>query len=94
MLLSVAIVTGFKNEISEKVSGFAGHIKISKYDSNASFESAPIEYTDSLKQMLLNIDGVTHVQSVSTKAGIMQANDELLGIVLKGVGLDFDSAFC
>jgi len=93
MLLSVAIVTGFKNEISEKVSGFAGHIKISKYDSNASFESAPIEYTDSLKQMLLNIDGVTHVQSVSTKAGIMQANDELLGIVLKGVGLDFDSAF-
>lgn len=93
MLLSVAIVTGFKNEISEKVSGFAGHIKISKYDSNASFESAPIEYTDSLKQMLLNNDGVTHVQSVSTKAGIMQANDELLGIVLKGVGLDFDSAF-
>lgn len=93
MLLSVAIVTGFKDEISRKVSGFAGHIQISKYDSNASFESAPIEYTDSLKRLLLNIEGVSHIQSISTKAGILQANDELLGIVLKGVGLDFDTSF-
>ncbi|MFH1000077.1 MAG: FtsX-like permease family protein [Bacteroidota bacterium] len=93
MLLSVSIVTGFKKEIREKVSGFAGHIMIGNYDSNASFESNPILYSDSLKQSLSEIKGVSHVQSISTKAGIMQSRDEILGIVLKGVGLDFDSSF-
>lgn len=93
MLLSVSIVTGFKKEIQEKVTGFAGDIQISKYDSNSTFESQPIEYTDSLKQALENIDGVRHVQSISTKSGIMQAKDDILGVVLKGVGTDFDTTF-
>ncbi len=93
MLLSVSIVTGFKNEIREKVAGFAGHIQISKYDSNSSFEAMPIEYNDSLKQALEQIEGVKHVQSVATKAGIMQAKEDILGIVLKGVSTDFDTTF-
>lgn len=93
MLLSVAIVTGFKKEIREKVTGFAGHIQISKYDSNSSFEAPPIVYNDSLKQSLLNIRGVKHIQSVATKSGIMEAKLDRLGIVLKGVDSNFDSSF-
>jgi lipoprotein-releasing system permease protein len=93
MLLSVSIVTGFKKEIRDKVTGFAGHIQISKYDSNSSFETPPIVYSDSLKQGLEQIEGVKSVQSVATKAGIMQAKEDMLGIVLKGVTADFDTTF-
>ena len=93
MLLSVSIVTGFKKEVREKVTGFAGHIQISKYDSNSSFETSPIVFSDSLRQGLEEIKGIKHVQSVATKAGIMQAKEDILGIVLKGVGDDFDATF-
>ncbi|RLD37623.1 MAG: ABC transporter permease [Bacteroidetes bacterium] len=93
MLLSVSIVTGFKKEIRNKVTGFAGHIQINKYDSNSSFEASPINYGDSLKQGIEQIDGVRHVQSVATKAGIMQAKEDMLGIILKGVDFNFDTAF-
>jgi lipoprotein-releasing system permease protein len=93
MLLSVSIVTGFKKQIQDKVTGFAGHIQISQYDSNSSFETAPIQYSDSLKSGLENLEGVKHVQSVCTKAGIMQGKEDRLGIILKGLGSDFDSSF-
>lgn len=93
MLLSVSIVTGFKNEVRNKVTGFAGHIQISKYDSNSSFETPPIVFSDSLKQGLEQLEGVKHVQSVATKSGIMQAKEDMLGIVLKGVTADFDTTF-
>ena len=42
MLLSVMIVTGFRNEISEKVTGFMSHMRIHKFDSNNSFEDVPL----------------------------------------------------
>lgn len=93
MLLSVSIVTGFKREIREKVTGFAGHIQITKFDSNSSFETSPILYSDSLKENLGQLDGVRHVQSVATKSGIMQAEDDMLGVVIKGVSTDFDTTF-
>lgn len=93
MLLSVSIVTGFKKEIRDKVTGFAGHIQISKYDSNSSFETPPIAFSDSLKRGLEQIEGVKRVQSVATKSGIMQAKEDMLGIVLKGVTADFDTTF-
>jgi lipoprotein-releasing system permease protein len=93
MLLSVAIVTGFKKQIREKVTGFAAHIQISKFDSNSSFEATPIVYSDSLRNSLKSIEGVIHVQSVATKAGIMQSKEDILGIVLKGVDVEYSSDF-
>ncbi|MDA3904784.1 MAG: FtsX-like permease family protein [Bacteroidales bacterium] len=93
MLLSVSIVIGFKNEIREKVTGFAGHIQISKYDSNSSFETTPIVFGDSLKKTLEQIKGIKHLQSVATKAGIMQAKEDILGVVLKGINTDYDTTF-
>jgi lipoprotein-releasing system permease protein len=43
MILAVAIVTGFQEEIRGKVIGFGSHIQIIKYDSNKSLEATPIE---------------------------------------------------
>ena len=42
MIISVAVVTGFKKQISEKVIGFGGHIQIEYFDSNTSYETNPI----------------------------------------------------
>ena len=42
MILAVAILTGFKEQIREKVVGFGSNIQIVNFDSNYSLETAPI----------------------------------------------------
>ena len=42
MILAVMIVTGFRNEITEKVSCFAAHIRVNSFESNNSLEESPI----------------------------------------------------
>src|ERR1700749_1794944 len=41
MILSLAIVRGFKHEIREKIRGFSGDMQVVKYDLNNSFENSP-----------------------------------------------------
>ncbi len=93
MIISIAIVTGFKNQISEKVIGFGGHVQVSNFDSNFSYEASPIEIEPELRQKIRNINGVSHLQGVATKAGIVKTDEDILGIVLKGVGTDYDWHF-
>lgn len=90
MILAVAILTGFKQEIREKVVGFGSHIQIVNFDSNISFETAPISENQPFIPEILRIPGIRHIQVFATKAGIIKTNSNIQGVVLKGVGSDFD----
>jgi lipoprotein-releasing system permease protein len=93
MILALAIVTGFKKEIREKVIGFGSHIQISKYDENNSYETNPIDRREASVQQLKLIPGVKHIEVFATKAGIIKTKDEIQGVVAKGVGSDFDWSY-
>lgn len=93
MIASVAIVTGFKNQIRNKVIGFGSHVQIVNYDSNSSFETLPINMEQPFYPFKKNINGVNHIQVFATKAGIMKTESDIQGAVLKGVGSDFDWSF-
>lgn len=93
MILSVAIVTGFKSEISDKVIGFGSHIQIINYDTNVSYETIPINKNKSFYYDLQNLEGIKHVQVFGTKAGIIKTKSDIQGVVLKGIGSDFDWSF-
>jgi len=93
MLISVAVVTGFKNQISDKVIGFGAHLQIEYFDSNASYETNPIASNQKFLPKLKSIPGIKHVLIFGIKAGIIKANDEIQGVVLKGVGSDYDWSF-
>ena len=67
MLLSVAIVIGFKHQIRDKVIAFGSHIQISNYDNNQSYETKAITVSDSLLQELRNTPNVRHTQRYATK---------------------------
>lgn len=90
MLLAVAVLTGFKKEIREKVVGFGSHIQILNLDSNYSFETSPVSDTHSFVKNIRQMPGVKHVQVYATKAGIIKTDEEIQGIVLKGIGPDYD----
>lgn len=93
MILSVAIVIGFKKEVRNKVIGFGSHIQITNFDNNSSFESTPIAVSDSLLQALQAFPGIRHVEGYATKMGILKTDSDFQGIVLKGVGTDYDWSF-
>lgn len=93
MIVAVAIITGFKTEIRNKVIGFGSHIQIINHDSNISYETVPINKQQSFIPQLNNTEGIKHVQVFATKAGIIKTEDEIQGVVLKGVGSDFDWSF-
>lgn len=93
MILSVAIVVGFKKEIRNKVIGFGSHIQITNFDNNTSYESKPIAVSDSLLNHLQTFPGIRHVESFATKPGILKTDSDFQGIVLKGVGADYDWTF-
>jgi lipoprotein-releasing system permease protein len=93
MIIAIAIVTGFKSEIRSKVIGFGSHIQITNFDSNSSFEPSPIDKDQHFYPGLNSVDGIRHIQIYATKAGIIKTGDEIEGVVLKGIGSDFDWGF-
>ena len=93
MILAVAILAGFKTQVREKVVGFGANIQIVNFDSNLSFETAPINEGQDFIPKIKQIPGVRHVQVFATKAGIIKTNDEIQGVVLKGIGSDFDWSY-
>ncbi len=93
MISSVAMVIGFKQQIREKVIGFATHIQIESLENTASWEVKPIERNQQFVVELMQMDGVSHIQGVANKAGIIKTDDQIQGIVLKGVGADYNWSY-
>ena len=93
MLLSVMVVTGFKNDISNKIIGFGSHITISNFTNNQSYESEPISIEQDFYPSIKDYEGIKHINVFATKAGIVKTTDEIHGVVLKGVASDYDWSF-
>ena len=90
MILSIAIVKGFKSEIREKVRGFSGDIQIFKYDLNSSFDHSPFTIQPGTLDKLQSFDEIAYAQPFATKPGIINANDEVEGVILKGVDKSYN----
>jgi len=90
MILAVSTLTGFKKAIREKVVGFGSNIQIMNFDSNLSLETVPISDTQEFIPAIQKIPGIKHVQVFATKAGIIKTSEEIQGVVLKGIGSDYD----
>jgi len=93
MILSVAIVTGFQQEITEKVVNFGADIIITRYSNLNAIEPQPISRNQNFYPSLTRSDGIRHIQVFATKAGIIKTDEEIEGVVVKGVGSDFDWSF-
>ncbi|WP_316248006.1 ABC transporter permease [Hymenobacter sp. BT491] len=84
MVVSFAILEGFRNEIQSKIFSFGAHLQISKYDTNNSLEVEPIGSVR-LLQTLHRIPEVKNVQPFARKTAIIKTKDEVMGVALKGI---------
>lgn len=93
MIVAGAIVDGFQKEISEKVFGFWGHITIRSLEQGRSYGEVPVSIQQSFYPGIEKSPGVRHIQVFATKAGILKTDKEIEGMVLRGIGKDFDWSF-
>ena len=93
MILAVSIVSGFQREIRNKVIGFGSHIQITNYDSQNTHEASPISKNQEFYPFIDTVPGIKHIQVFAQKAGIIKTNEEIYGVLVKGIGSDFDWSF-
>lgn len=90
MIITMAVVTGFQQQIIHKITTFTAHLQINDYDPNQSLEPNPIAFDSQMLQNLKDNSNVKHIQSFATKNGILKTKTENEGVILKGVSDDYD----
>jgi lipoprotein-releasing system permease protein len=90
MIISFLILKGFSNTISDKIYGLSGHLQVSKYTLSNSQEEHPISTNSRFYQNQADYPFIRHVQVFAHKPGLLRTDTEVQGIILKGVGADFD----
>ena len=89
MLISIAVIVGFKKQIKEKVVGFVSPIQIQVLNQNESMEETPFLYDSTLKSRL-DLPFIKSIYPTANKAGLVKTEAEIHGIVLKGVNGDYN----
>lgn len=93
IIISVAVLMGFKKEIRQKIVSFGSHFQIINYESNNSYETVPISKNQYFLTEILSNEAVDHIHAFALKAGIIKTDNETQGIVLKGIGPDYNWQF-
>ncbi len=91
MIISFLILKGFQDTVTEKIYNFSAHFQVTKYSSNNSYEEVPISLKNEVYRNPEQFDFIEHVQEFSHKAGLIKTDEEVLGVIFKGISQRFDS---
>ncbi|MCU0445261.1 MAG: FtsX-like permease family protein [Microscillaceae bacterium] len=90
ILGAYGILLGFRQSVQAKVFSFSGHFQVSQRSLNNSYQETPVSLNTDLYKNYRQIAGVSHLQAVAHKAGILKTDNEVLGVVLKGIDNQYD----
>jgi lipoprotein-releasing system permease protein len=89
-IVSFLIMKGFQETIKNKIYSFSSHILITKFSMNNSQEEQPMDLNIDLYKNPSDFPSVVHVQEYAHKTGLIKTDDEVFGVVIKGIGKTFD----
>ena len=93
MVMAVSILRGFQSEITNKVSGFGSHLTVSNFVFNAAYQETPVVVNPALEEQMRAVPGVRHLQCYAHKGGMVKTEEQIYGIVLRGVSSNYDTSF-
>lgn len=93
MVMSVAILRGFQKEIERKVEGFGRHVVVQSQFVGNGYDEIPVSTQRAEVERIREVPGVRQVQFFAQKGGMIKTEDQIHGIVFKGVGEGYDSTF-
>ena len=93
MLISIAVIVGFKREVRNQIIGFGSHIQVMSYNNYNSIQSEPITLTPQLDSLLKTTPNINNLQHIATQPGIIHTEEAFQGILLKGVDSTYNWDF-
>lgn len=93
MLITLATVTGFQQEITEKVTGFSGHLEIRKTGATSNYDYPMFAPDENLELKIRELKDFVSINRIASKPAILKAEDELAGVSFKGVDSFYNWAF-
>lgn len=90
MIVAFAVLFGFKGTVREKLFSLSAHLKVTRYTLNQSYEETALPKDSRLSRTYKTLPDIAHLQMVAHKAGILQTNEAVQGVLLKGVGPDYN----
>ena len=91
MIVATAMVSGFRETISDKIYGFWGHVNISRQSLRSSFDDLPMPVDSAFLNWAGQKPDIAAVQVYARKAGMLKTRTDLEGVIVKGVSSDFYS---
>jgi lipoprotein-releasing system permease protein len=89
-IIAFAVLLGFKHTIQDKIFLFGAHINVSAFSQGNTYEEGPLPLQNPVSAALPNMPEIKRWQAVAHKSGILKTPDEIKGVVMKGVGKDYD----
>lgn len=93
MLISIAVIIGFKSEVRNQIIGFGSHIQVMSYNNYNSLQTEPVNLTPQLDSLLKTTPNVSDIQHIATQPGIIHSEEAFQGILLKGVDSTYNWEF-
>jgi lipoprotein-releasing system permease protein len=90
-IVSFLVMHGFQETVKQKMYSFSGHLVITAMTLNNSVEEPALNYNIDLYNNPQQYKSLHHIQEYAHKAGLIKTDDEILGVVVKGVGKSFDA---
>lgn len=92
MIVSVAVSSGFRNEIRRGISSVSGDIQLIPSHQDYVSEASPIGRNASYVPSILALDGVESVSPVIYRTGIIKKGENIHGVMFKGVEEAIDTS--
>ncbi len=93
MIVAVAVIMGFRSEISDKITAFSGHLRVQAFDMSGSLETEPVCLDPALEDDIASLEGFRSIAPYALKTGIVKTDEATQGILLKGVDAGYDLSF-
>ena len=93
MVMAVSILRGFQGDISGKVAGFGSHMTVTSFAPSEAYADNPVAVDSSLLEALRSVPGVRHVQCFATKGGMVKTDEQIYGILFRGLDSGYDTSF-
>ena len=90
MLLAMAVIMGFKQEVSRKVAAFSGHAVVNGVRGVGTLDSDPVRRSARAEELIRTTEGFVSLAPYAVKGGIVRTADAVQGVMLKGVDGDYD----
>lgn len=85
MIIAVAVSSGFRHEIRAGISSVSGDVQLLPLNMNIMDEASPVESDAAYIPYVEDVEGVEDIIPVIYRAGIVRHDEEIHGVLLKGM---------